>query len=114
MDTSNPIGLNRKKHGTSVSELSGHFKLALINRFQHRLTFHEITREIYEEIMRDTYSKEVWLIKRLKPGAALEDELPDSVLKELCDESFDVRFGARPVRTAVCNYIDNKLLEGCA
>ena len=114
MDTSNPIGLNRKKHGTSVSELSGHFKLALINRFQHRLTFHEITREIYEEIMRDTYSKEVRLIKRLKPGAALEDELPDSVLKELCDESFDVRFGARPVRTAVCNYIDNKLLEGCA
>ncbi len=114
MDTSNPIGLNRKKHGTSVSELSGHFKLALINRFQNRLTFHEITREIYEEIMRDTYSKEVRLIKRLKPGAALEDELPDSVLKELCDESFDVRFGARPVRTAVCNYIDNKLLEGCA
>lgn len=114
MDISSPIGLNKKKHSVSVSELSEHFKLALINRFNHKLTFHEITREIYEDIMRDTYSKEVKMIKRLKPGAALEDELPDATLKVLCDESFDVRFGARPVKTAICNYIDNRLLEECA
>lgn len=114
MDISSPIGLNKKKHSVSVSELSEHFKLALINRFNHKLTFHEITREIYEDIMRDTYSKEVKIIKRLKPGVALEDELPDATLKVLCDESFDVRFGARPVKTAICNYIDNRLLEECA
>lgn len=114
MDISSPIGLNKKKHSVSVSELSEHFKLALINRFNHKLTFHEITREIYEDIMRDTYSKEVKMIKRLKPGVALEDELPDATLKVLCDESFDVRFGARPVKTAICNYIDNRLLEECA
>lgn len=114
MDISSPIGLNKKKHSVSVSELSEHFKLALINRFNHKLTFHEITREIYEDIMRDTYSKEVKMIKRLKPGVALEDELSDATLKVLCDESFDVRFGARPVKTAICNYIDNRLLEECA
>lgn len=114
MDVSNPIGLNRKKHNISVSELSEHFKLALINRFNHKLTFHEITRETYEEIMQDTYRKEVRMIKQLRPGAALNDELPDPELKVLCDESFDVRFGARPVKTAVCNYIDNRLMEGWA
>lgn len=114
MDISSPIGFNKKKHSVSVSELSEHFKPALINRFNHKLTFHEITREIYEDIMRDTYSKEVKMIKRFKPGAALEDELPDATLKVLCDESFDVRFGARPVKTAICNYIDNRLLEECA
>lgn len=114
MDISSPIGFNKKKHSVSVSELSEHFKLALINRFNHTMTFHEITREIYEDIMRDTYSKEVKRIKRLKPGVTLEDELPDATLKVLCDESFDVRFGARPVKTAICNYIDNRLLEECA
>ncbi|NDO52075.1 ATP-dependent Clp protease ATP-binding subunit [Lachnospiraceae bacterium MD335] len=112
MDVSNPIGLNRKKRSVSVSELSEHFKLALINRFNHKLTFHEITREIYEDIMKDTYRKEVRMIKRLKPSAALDDELSDTVLKELCNESFDVRFGARPIKTTICNYIDNRLMEG--
>lgn len=114
MDISSPIGFNKKKHDISVSELSEHFKLALINRFNHVLTFHEITREIYEDIMRDTYRKEVRMIKRLKPCAALEDELPDSELEILCDESYDMRFGARPIKTIICNYIDNRLIEGCA
>lgn len=112
MDTGNPIGLNRKKHSVSVSELSEHFKLALINRFNHKLTFHEITRELYEDIMKDTYRKEVLMIKRLKPGAPLDDEISDSALKTLCEESFDVRFGARPIQTTICNYIDNRLMEG--
>ena len=112
MNAEKPIGLNRKRHNVSVSELSEHFKLALVNRFNYKLTFHEITREIYEDIMRDAYRKEVQAIKRLRPGAALEDELSDSVLKTLCDESFDVRFGARPVKTAVCSYIDSRLLQG--
>ncbi|MDE6914260.1 MAG: AAA family ATPase, partial [Lachnospiraceae bacterium] len=112
MDVSNPIGLNRKKRSVSVSELSEHFKLALINRFNHKLTFHEITREIYEDIMKDTYRKEVRMIKRLKPSAALDDELSDTALKELCGESFDARFGARPIKTTICNYIDNRLMEG--
>ena len=112
MDTGSPIGLNRKKHSVSVSELSEHFKLALINRFNHKLTFHEITRELYEDIMKDTYRKEVQMIKRLKPGAPLDDEIPDPALKTLCEESFDVRFGARPIQTTICNYIDNRLMEG--
>lgn len=114
MDESNPIGINRKKRDISVSELSEHFKIALINRFNHKMTFHEITREIYEDIMKDTYMKEVQMIKQLRPGAALEDELPDFELKTLCDKSFDVRFGARPIKTTVCNYIDNRLMEGWA
>lgn len=114
MDMSSPIGLNKKKDDVSVSKLSEHFKLALINRFNHKLAFHGITRGIYEDIMKDTYRKEVRMIKRSKPGAALEDEIPDSVLKVLCDESFDARFGARPVKTAVCSYIDNRLIEGLA
>lgn len=114
MDESNPIGINRKKRDISVSELSEHFKIALINRFNHKMTFHEITREIYEDIMKDTYMKEVQMIKQLRPGAALEDELPDFELKTLCDKSFDVRFGARPIKTTVCNYIDSRLMEGWA
>lgn len=112
MDTGSPIGLNRKKHSVSVSELSEHFKLALINRFDHKLTFHEITRELYEDIMKDTYRKEVQMIKRLKPGAPLDDEISDPALKTLCEESFDVRFGARPIQTTICNYIDTRLMEG--
>ncbi|EOS29324.1 hypothetical protein C804_03502 [Lachnospiraceae bacterium A4] len=114
MDESNPIGINRKKRDISVSELSEHFKIALINRFNHKMTFHEITREIYEDIMKDTYMKEVQMIKQLRPGVALEDELPDFELKTLCDKSFDVRFGARPIKTTVCNYIDSRLMEGWA
>lgn len=114
MDESNPIGINRKKRDISVSELSEHFKIALINRFNHKMTFHEITREIYEDIMKDTYMKEVQMIKQLRPGAALEDELHDFELKTLCDKSFDVRFGARPIKTTVCNYIDSRLMEGWA
>lgn len=113
MNINSPIGINRKKNrSVSVSDLSQCFDIALINRFNHKLTFNDITRETYENIMRETYRKEAGTIKHLKPGAALEDELSDTELAMLCDRSFDVRFGARPVNPTIQEYIDSRLLEG--
>lgn len=115
MNINNPIGINKKKNkNVSISDLSEYFDVALINRFNHKISFSEITKDIYKDIMRETYMNEVKEIKMLQSDISLEDELSEQELIMLCDKSFDIRMGARPIKTALQEYIDNRLLEGYA
>lgn len=115
MDISNPLGFNvDQDKKISVRDLAEYFDIALINRFNYKCTFNDITHDIYEEIMRESYKNEVRTIKELKPRICLDDEISDAELKELVNGTYNPKLGARPVKTAITEFVDNKILEGWA
>ncbi len=94
----------------TIAQLSDFFDVELLNRFNYRLTFNNITKEIFSDIMRESYEKDVAVIKSERPRIQIDDKLDDITLKELVDKHFDEKLGARPVNTAITEYIDNLLL----
>ncbi len=98
---------------TSVVELAEYYDVELLNRFTKILNFHPIGKDCYKEIMRDTYRREVERIKNSMVGEYdfLEDELPNDAVEELTKESYNPKFGARPVARTVQKYIEDRILE---
>lgn len=112
INISNPIGLCQKQHKQiSIEELSNYFDIALINRFNHKITFNDITHEIFENIMCETYETEVKRIKLSNPKIPLDDKLTTEKVKELCNNNYNICLGARPIKTVIENYIDQLILE---
>lgn len=90
---------------TAISDLSQHFDLALLNRFNKRITFHTISKEIYGEILSDIYAREVARIKTTHTRIKLADNLPDDDRDRLVKETYVPDFGARPAGKAIEDYI---------
>ncbi len=96
----------------SVKELSTGFDIALLNRFTRILYFHRISENLFREIIRDKYAREVKKIKRKrKIGNILPDTLPDDAVDMLVSESYNPAFGARPALRTVREYIENILVN---
>ncbi|WP_049946320.1 AAA family ATPase [Butyrivibrio sp. WCD2001] len=99
----------------TVSELSEYFDIELLNRFSHKYTFSEISRDTYADIVRDIYRAEVKNLDRdhfiMKSGSGMPAELPAEILRKLVDRTYQSRLGARPAKTAVTEYVDGILLE---
>jgi ATP-dependent Clp protease ATP-binding subunit ClpA len=98
--------------GASVSDLSKYFDIELLNRFTKILNFNFITRELYEEIMRDTYRRQIQQIKETKPEYCfMPDELPEEDLDKMVEETYSQEFGARPVSPTVQKYIEDNIIK---
>ncbi len=96
----------------SVKELSAGFDIALLNRFTKILYFHSISEEIFREIIRNKYSREVSEIKQhRKISYILPDTLPDDAVDMLVSKSYNPAFGARPATRVVREYIENILVD---
>lgn len=98
--------MNDSKKGKTVEDLSDYFDVELINRFNYRLTFNDITKDIFTEIMREFYEKDVAEIKSRKARIQIPDTIDDADLEELVENTFNPKLGARPIRTAMTEYID--------
>ena len=110
--TAGNLGFMRSdKTEKSIDDLSAYFDVELLNRFNHRLTFNNITKDIFTNIMRETYAKDVAEIKARRPRVKLDDDIKDDVLEELVEKNFNPKLGARPIRTAITEYIDTELLN---
>lgn len=97
------------KRADMVTTLSSWFDTELINRFDDVLTFNEIDRDTYAEIVSATYAREVARIKEDKPYLNLADEIPDNALHDIVAESYVAKLGARPVNHAVSKYIESEV-----
>lgn len=98
--------MNDSKKEKTVEDLSDYFDVELINRFNYRLTFNDITKDIFTEIMREFYEKDVAEIKSRKARIQIPDTIDDADLEELVENTFNPKLGARPIRTAMTEYID--------
>ncbi len=100
---------NTTKH-QEMSKLSDYFDPELLNRFKKKYHFNDISREVFREIMADTYANEVAFIKQTKPRINLPDMIADADLDKLVEEHYEPLFGARPIKDAVTEFIDEQII----
>lgn len=108
------FGSAGRKRNLSISDLSDYFDVELLNRFGHIYTFQDISKDIYKEIVLDTYKREISNLRFNGTGINVEDvfdqQLGDEDLRMLVNSSYEPRLGARPALTMVTEFIDNRLL----
>lgn len=114
---SKPLGFggSSENRDISISSLSVCFDVELLNRFEHIYTFHDISKDIYSEIVLGTYEREISNLRFRRTGINMEEifekQLNEEDLCTIVDSSYESKLGARPALTAVTEFIDNKLLE---
>lgn len=94
---------------TTIKELSHWFDTELLNRFREILTFNELGKDTYKEILAEKYKTEVRRIKTDNPRIALLDEMPDDKLDELTEKTFIPAFGARPALKTAQEFIEEQI-----
>ena len=114
--SSGVMGFNRAEtpREKTVDDLSGWFDVELLNRFNYRITFNDISKDMFREIARDYYRRDVAAIKALRPRTAIADEISDADLEAIVEKHYNPKLGARPVRTAIEDFIDDSLLAAQA
>ena len=90
-----------------ISELKREFKPEFINRVDEIIVFHKLTEEDVKEII-DIMLKQV--IKRLEKHE-IQIELDDSVKELIASKGIDTNFGARPLKRAIQNILEDKIAE---
>ena len=111
--TKKPLGFSpseNKQTETEINELSAHFDIALLNRFEERITFQEISEDTYRDILIDTYERERTRILSSKPRTQLEPQIPNDRLDKMVKDTYRAEFGARPARQAIHDYIMEQVL----
>lgn len=109
------FGSSGGNRNLSISDLSAYFDIELLNRFGHIYTFHDISKDIFREIVLSTYERE---LSNLRIGETdiditdvFDEQLSEEDLCALVESSYNPKLGARPALTAVTEFIDNKLLS---
>lgn len=98
------------KASATIKELSQHFDPALINRFTYKMQFNPITKDIYREIVQDTYKSEATRIHN-DNHINMPPELTDAELDNIVENTYQEAFGARPAFQAVKDHIEDMLLQ---
>lgn len=101
----------KTKEQASIEELSKFFDPALINRFTYKIQFNTISKDIYRDIVANTYEKEAARIKADNHRIQIPDILSDVELNELTEKTYHEAFGARPAYNAVKTFIEDMVFQ---
>ena len=93
----------------TVKDLSAWFDTELLNRFNSILTFHELDKDIYRDILNSIYHTEVARIRAEKPRIQLLDDIPDDDIERIIKDTYVPAFGARPAKKAVREFIESQV-----
>lgn len=111
------LGFNRKEDAAGdykrmksnvMNEIKFIFRPEFLNRIDEILVFHPLTQEQMQKIV-GLMCKE--LIKRAKEQLGIKLTIRDSVKKHIVETGMDKKYGARPLRRAVQNQLEDKLAE---
>ncbi|MDO4748302.1 MAG: ATP-dependent Clp protease ATP-binding subunit [Eubacteriales bacterium] len=92
---------------TVIAELKKVFRPEFINRVDDIIVFSKLTKDEIKQIAKNMLSN---LADRLKP-MRISIDFSDNVVDKISDEGFDESYGARPLRRAIVNNIEDKLSE---
>ncbi len=90
-----------------MQEVKREFKPEFINRLDEIVIFHKLEREELKQIVDIMLDK---LLKRLN-SQEYYLEIDDSVKELLIDKGYEKEFGARPIRRAIQNYLEDVLAD---
>ncbi len=96
-----------KSRDRILEETKKHFKPEFINRINQIVVFHPLTKEHMKKVVELELNK---VSKRLS-GQKIEIEVVDSAKEFLLEKGWDEKYGARPLRRAVENYLEDPLAE---
>ena len=89
------------------------FEPEILNRFQNNIVgFNDITKEVYATILQNVYKKRLEYIATKKPKyrKRFADELDETTLQTLVDQSYVKEFNARPSQATIDNYIESQII----
>ncbi len=92
---------------TVIAELKKVFRPEFLNRVDDIIVFSKLTKDEIKQIAKNMLSN---LADRLKP-MGISIDFSDNVVDKISDEGFDESYGARPLRRAIVNNIEDKLSE---
>jgi ATP-dependent Clp protease ATP-binding subunit ClpC len=96
-----------KSRDRILEETKKHFKPEFINRINQIVVFHPLTKEHMKKVVELELAK---VSKRLA-GQKIEIDVVDSAKEFLLEKGWDEKYGARPLRRAVENYLEDPLAE---
>lgn len=103
---------NAPKTGQEMAKsLSNDFDTELLNRIEHSVEFNTISKEIYTEVIRSTYERDIARIKSEHKRTTLPDTLSDEDTEMLVEQSFIPEFGARPAGKTIKTYIEDRMIN---
>lgn len=98
---------DKKIHDAVMSELKNVFRPEFLNRVDDIIVFHQLTKDDINEIAKRLLDN---LSRRVK-GLEMELDFSDEAVSAIADAGFDPVYGARPLRRAIQQRIEDKLSE---
>ncbi len=101
------VALDMIREKLMRTELKDHFRPEFLNRFDGIVLFHALNRE-------DTKVIASYMLKRIAKdldARGIGFRVEESGLEHLAEVGFDPEFGARPMRRAIQDLVENKLAE---
>ena len=98
-----------KEHARSIVQkaLSKQFSPEFLNRLDEIITFDQLDLKAIKQIV-DIELKSLW--KRIE-NMGYKIELTDEAKQFVAERGYDVQFGARPLKRAIQNYIEDGVAE---
>ena len=90
-----------------MAELKKEFKPEFLNRIDEIVIFHKLNKEEIREIINLNLNKVIRKLSSQNYFFTIDDSVNDLIERK----GMDVSYGARPIRRAVQNYIEDKLAE---
>ena len=98
----------RMKEGV-MDEVKRIFKPEFINRIDEIIVFHALTRENIRQIVQIMLNE---ISARTKDQMNMTIQADDPVLDHLAESGYDQNYGARPLRRAIQNEVEDAMAEG--
>jgi ATP-dependent Clp protease ATP-binding subunit ClpB len=93
---------------TAVMEVVGqHFRPEFINRVDELVVFHPLDQEQIAQIA----AIQLNIVRKRLAGTGLELEISDAALALLAEAGFDPVYGARPLKRAIQQRVENPLAQ---
>lgn len=97
-----------KMRDNVMEEVKKNFKPEFLNRIDETIVFRSLTKDTLRQITKLQLDV---IKKRCKEQLNIKLNLQDSVTEFILEKGFDDKYGARPIRRAVQNHIEDMLAE---
>jgi ATP-dependent Clp protease ATP-binding subunit ClpC len=98
----------KKMKDSVMDEVKRIFKPEFINRIDEIIVFHSLTKDNIKSIVKIMLKS---ITKRSEQQMNIQLDIGEEIMDHISDVGFDEKFGARPLRRAIQNNIEDKLAE---